>query len=449
MQAFTDWTGKTPNELLTEAEAEIRKGLLLRQRSVKRYLIGFRKHLQDQGLAPMSVKSHVARMQSFYKCFDIDVPKLPRSGNRAQPLEKHKDIPTKEDLQDALKVCDPLEKAILLVGVSSGLSANEIIRLKVKDFKEGYDSKTEITTLILRRGKVGTDFVTFLSPEASRAVQDYLEFRARTIKTTDKKRQNQIEKQRVLVDTNYLFIGRQIPNQFLETKNDELRRLKELSFFKIYRTISEKAQKNTPKGDWNLLRSHNVRKYFNSTLLNSGADFFFTEFLMGHTLNDTKAAYFRASPKQLREIYLKFVPYLTIQKEADISESPEYLRIKQENQILQAETVRNIVERRELQELRKELEAEKAGKAALKSEIMKELLDAFKLNEENKIEFTRDFDDEQIDELARLGAEYSEYRPRESGVRDLGVPPEYIPEKEEDIIKRILKPDSKASEKKS
>jgi integrase len=356
MQAFTDWIGKTPNELLTEAEAEIRKGLLLRERNIKRYIIGFRKSLQDQGLAPMSVRSHVNCVQSFYKSFDIEIPKLPRSGTRAQLLEKNKDIPSKEDLQEVLKICDPLEKAVLLVGVSSGLSANEIIRLKVKDFKSGYDLKTEVTTLKLRRGKVGFDFVTFLSPEASRAVQEYLNFRARTIKTSDKKRQSQIEKQHVFADTNYLFIGRQIPEEFHETKDDELRRYEELSFLKVYRTISEKAQKNTPKGDWNLIRSHNVRKYFNSALLNAGADSFFTEFLMGHTLDDTRSAYFRASPDNLKEIYLKFVPYLTIHKELDVSESEDFKRIKSEHATLLTEAEKQRVERSELQELRKELD---------------------------------------------------------------------------------------------
>jgi hypothetical protein len=48
-----------------------------------------------------------------------------------------------------------LEKAILLVGVSSGPSSNEILNLKVKYFKAGYDEKTEVTTLKLRINKVG------------------------------------------------------------------------------------------------------------------------------------------------------------------------------------------------------------------------------------------------------------------------------------------------------
>ncbi|HEX3014415.1 MAG TPA: hypothetical protein VHO92_09125, partial [Methanobacterium sp.] len=83
---------------------------------------------------------------------------------------------------------------------------------------------------------------------------------------------------------------------------------------------------------------------------------FFTNFLMGHTLDETQAAYFRAKPEELKEIYIKFAPFLIIQKEADVSESPEYLRIKQENQILQAETARHVVERSELRDMRAELE---------------------------------------------------------------------------------------------
>ena len=98
---------------------------------------------------------------------------MQRNGKRARPLEKNKEIPTKEDLQTVLKVCDPLEKAVLLGGASSGLSSNEIRNLKIREFKKGYDPETEITTLDLRRGKVGFDFVTFFSPEASRAIWDY------------------------------------------------------------------------------------------------------------------------------------------------------------------------------------------------------------------------------------------------------------------------------------
>jgi hypothetical protein len=91
MQVFTDWIKKTPHELITEAEEEIKSGLLARQRSIKKYIVGFRKYLQDKGLAEYTVKSYLTGVKIFYNTFDIEIPKLPRAGNRARarPLEKH------------------------------------------------------------------------------------------------------------------------------------------------------------------------------------------------------------------------------------------------------------------------------------------------------------------------------------------------------------------------
>lgn len=79
-------------------------------------------------------------------------------------------------------------------------TANEIINLRVRDFKKGYDPETGITTLDLRRRKVGFDFVAFLSPEVSKAVQNYLSFRGRTEKAAKKPMLEQLEKQRVFDD---------------------------------------------------------------------------------------------------------------------------------------------------------------------------------------------------------------------------------------------------------
>jgi len=355
MQHFTDWTGKNPENLILEAENEIQQGILPRRRKIKSYLIGFRKHLQDKGLAPVTIKGYMTGVKSFYHLFDIELPNLPRQDQRAKPLEKHNKIPTKEDLREVLKICDPLEKAILLVGAASGLSANELINLKIIDFTEGYDKATGITTLTLRREKTQVDFITFLTPEASSAVLDYLSYRGRTDKKKEIRRQNQLAKQQIFSDDGYLFIKRNISQNFLKNMDEEERKLDTPAIIKIYRLISEKAQKNTVKGDWNLIRSHNIRKFFNSAMLNAGADSFFVECCMGHALDDTRAAYFRASPEKLKEIYKKYIPFLMIQKELDLSESPEYQAIKSENDILRAETAKHVVERQEIIALKNEV----------------------------------------------------------------------------------------------
>jgi hypothetical protein len=65
MQAYTDYVQKTPSELILEVEAEIRVGLLGRERSLKRNLIKFLKYLQEKKLAPMTVRTHMAGIKSF------------------------------------------------------------------------------------------------------------------------------------------------------------------------------------------------------------------------------------------------------------------------------------------------------------------------------------------------------------------------------------------------
>jgi integrase len=357
MQYYTEFLGMTPEELLTEAETEIQAGVLPRQRKIKKHLLAYREHLQMQGFAPLTVKSRMTGVYSFYRSFDIELPTMPRNEKKAKPLQQHKEIPTKEDLQAILKHCDELERALLLIGASSGLASAEICDLTVGDFKKGFDPETGVTTLKLRREKVNFDFVTFLSPEASQAVLDYIDYRERELKPNIKNRDGIIAKQKIYCDSDFLLIRRKVPNEYLKTKNESLRQLTREGIIEAYKRLAEIAHKNTATGVWGLIRSHNIRKFFNSALLNAGADSFIVNFWMGHIQDDTRSAYFRASADNgLKDTYLKFVPYITIQKELDISVSPEYQRIKQENQVLQTETARHVVERSELQELREEIE---------------------------------------------------------------------------------------------
>lgn len=356
MQQYTEFTNMTPDELLYEAEHEILSGMLTRQRKLKGYLISFRKSLQDKGLSDLTVQTRLAAVKSFYESYDIPVPKLKGERRRAITKDCNNSVPNKEDLQECLKICDPLEKAVMLTGLSSGLASNEIRSLRLGDFKAGYDPETKIVTLHITRQKTNTRFITFLSPECSKAILDYLAFRDRVDKAEGCKRKNQLLKQRT-TEESYLFIVRSVPDEYIEKHNEELRKLSENSIIKMYRSISTKARKNTESGAYNAIRSHTMRKFYNSTLINAGCDSFFCEYTMGHALDSTREAYFRASPEKLRAQYLKFVPFLTIQKDMDITESAEFHRIKEENEILVREIVKTTVERQEIMELREQVKS--------------------------------------------------------------------------------------------
>lgn len=80
-----------------------------------------------------------------------------------------------------------------------------------------------------------------------------------------------------------------------------------------------------------------MRKFFNSALRNAGCDSTDVEFWMGHSESQTKEAYFTPARVKLKAKYQKFVPFITIEKSLDISESEDYKRIKNENEIIRTE----------------------------------------------------------------------------------------------------------------
>lgn len=67
LKLFTEFTGKSPESLIIEAEEEIKSGKLMRQRSIKRYLTGFKKALQDQNAAEFTIKNSLGGLQNFEK----------------------------------------------------------------------------------------------------------------------------------------------------------------------------------------------------------------------------------------------------------------------------------------------------------------------------------------------------------------------------------------------
>lgn len=341
IQGYTEFTGKCPEELIKESEQEIKSGLLMRERNISSYLIGYRELLEESGKAPMTVKSRITAICGFYTFYDIQLPYIPKSTQKARPELKRKEIPTKDDIREILSICNPLEKALLLVGVSSGLSVSDICNLRVSDFVNGLDGITGITTLHLVRQKTNYEFYTFLSPEATNAVSEYLDWRNRKGKTDNTRRSNQLKKINVTNMNGYLFIVQMVPDQYLkitrEKDKEELRKFDEVGIIAIYRRLSEEARKNAPKGDYNLIRSHNLRRFFNSTLLAAGAPIFYVDYFLGHQLDATREAYFRADPKSLKAEYAKYVQYLTIEKQLDYSGSPEYLEMKGEIDKLQSE----------------------------------------------------------------------------------------------------------------
>jgi integrase len=357
MQEYTEFTKMSPLELVEEAEAEAEAKVKPRKQKIRGYITEFRGYLINKGVAPLTVENRITGVRSFYKSNDIIIPVMQRREENARPLEVHKKIPDKGDIIKVLEIADPLETAIILVGASSGLAVNEICNLKIKDFKSGYDHDTGITTLSLRREKTTYDFITFITPEASRAVLNYLAYRERAPKSKrDATRRDQLYKQKLRGDDGFLFINRHISDDYLKSPNEEMRKLKTDTIQLMFRVLCEDSNGCAEKGVWNIFRSHNLRKFFNNRLIAARCDPMIKEFLMGHKIHDkTKEAYFVADQNELKAMYKDFVPFLTISKEMNVSESEDFKRVVEENEELKGKVESVSVERYELIQLKEEI----------------------------------------------------------------------------------------------
>jgi hypothetical protein len=94
----------------------------------------------------------------------------------------------------------------------------------------------------------------------------------------------------------------------------------------------------------------------------------------------------------LKAAYRDCIPFLTIQKDLDISESEDFKRIKQQNETLILEAEKHRVERQELQELKGKLDTLEKEQAQMKqfSDIMISLSDRAKKNMDPRIKIDDD-----------------------------------------------------------
>lgn len=330
MRDYTNFHNMTPTQLLAEATQDEIDKIPMFQRKICDRIDDFIAHITDSGLSDNTISGRLTGVKSFYTKHRREIPPDTdyRRQNQGICKKENKSIPKKEDIRDILMHADELEKALVLVGVSSGLSCNEIINLKVSDFVKGYDEKTKITSFDLTRRKTGIDFITFISPEATSAVFEYIKFRDRwktASESTTKQRMRQLLKQKINDDDGYLFITRNVPESYTQTQDDECRKLTQNAVSKIYSMLSENAQKSTPKGCYNIIRSHNMRKYFNSALLNAGkVDPIYIEIWMGHKALSNLPSYFRPDIEKQKLMYKACVSDITISKELDFTELEEY-----------------------------------------------------------------------------------------------------------------------------
>lgn len=312
LHQYCTYHNMTPDKLIEEAEAE--HGLLLKDQQILLRLSDFKESISDK--SPNTVSMRMAGIHSFYRNHYILIPVNPnkaRNGNTTLIKNDWKGF-NKKVVRECLKHLNLRDRAILLTMISSGQARAEIRNLKIADVVD-VDNQN-ITTVHLHRAKSGTNYTTFLSPEATLAIVEYR-----------KERQDRADKMDVNDDNPYLFVT-SYNNQFAQIKDD--------TFNNVFLRLSEKMGREFETENWtyNALRSHNFRKFFKTQMQNHGLPVWQIEHQMGHTLNSLDKAYFIAEKGKMKENYIKHLSAVSVEtevKEVHIEESEEFNRMQEEN----------------------------------------------------------------------------------------------------------------------
>ena len=136
INVYVSFNQKSFRDLLNEADIEEESGIRWKKRKLKQRLINFRAYLQKEYLVS-TAKVYFQRIVSLYNHFEIEIHKLPplstKSGNIPKPIT-FEDLPTKEIIRNAVKIANPIMKAIILFMSSSGCARRETLNLKIQDF---------------------------------------------------------------------------------------------------------------------------------------------------------------------------------------------------------------------------------------------------------------------------------------------------------------------------
>lgn len=339
LKQYCEYTSKSPEELIDEAEDEEEKGIKLSRRKIQSYMLGYRKMLEESGKAPKTINLYISAVRSFYDTFDIILPKIKLKKGDICLEANYGKLLTREDLLKLANAAAPRERALIYLMALSGMAQNEARNITITKFLESASEATdiklktvydlfdhekkileEILTIAITRQKVNYRYITFIPPEATREILNYLKERC----------YGRNEKIRIENNNEPLFV-----NNYGEKMSSDV-------IVTNFRRIGLKIGLDKKPNAYSYWRSHALRKYFISTIVNELGDKVLADFLAGHKIDNTTRAYWYMDPQKLKKRYMKALPFLSLDnvKVKDV-ESAEFKKLIQEIEELKKSEAKN------------------------------------------------------------------------------------------------------------
>lgn len=328
LKKYSEFHKMSLEELLEEAEEDEDKGVKKRKRRINKRIIGFKNYVESTPqthprtgkefyYSANSIQTMMKNIKAFYNVYEITVPKI--RNLPIVPSEKYDDTITKEMIIDALRLSNNLKhQAIITALAVSGIDSDTLRKITWGDFlkatvpyhrthgtvneqlKELRNCDNAIAMFYGVRGKTNYEHIFFFNPEAVIIIARW----GLTLK-------------RELQEDEIIF---QLTGTGLST---------------IFARLNDKmGLGKTSRGTRRVFHAHGLRNYVATTLLGTTfdgmmLDSLMIEFMLGHSINPTTAAYYKRKPEALKETYIRIMPHLSLEKVnvRDI-DSPAYQRME-------------------------------------------------------------------------------------------------------------------------
>ncbi len=390
----------TLDELLDEADFEEENGIRWKKRKVKTHLMDYREWLFENK-AEGTANRYLNCIQTIYRHFEIELHELPSFNSKAidKTYEKRfEDIPKKSELKDAYYEASNCGECIILLGISSGLSKVDMLKMSVDDLIISIEKYFELQSIPFSRApelldillqlkeydviipifegerqKTKSRYTTFASPEFTERVISYLIGRNADIIEKYESTVNECsEELNYLLNMDIEFNSKEEIMNFISDYPAKFRlspaEIDELD--KIYNKVDvperlelkHKLFDITPAhlsysfrkinnklhlgkvGKTTKFRCHQLRAYHASTLLNLEENAFTeseVDALQGRRKDKTRRAYFTESLSKLYNKYYESVDSLMLFKEIHGISKETVEKLEKENNFYKKEIVRN------------------------------------------------------------------------------------------------------------
>ncbi|HKG87160.1 MAG TPA: site-specific integrase [Nitrososphaeraceae archaeon] len=275
-------------------------------------------HLQVLGLSSATVRQHITALKFFYVMNDITNLNWKKVSKVVSGYKKvANDRPyTTNEITKMLEKADQRGRVIILLMCSSGMRQGAIHSLKVVHLERIPQYNIYKITVYKNEPE---EYITFCSSECAKAIDSYLEYRKRygeIIKSYSPLIREQFDK----TD----------PIQCSTPKEVGIKCVENI----IYRIINDsgiREKKNIVKGErkklHEVMQSHGLRKFFNTSVIEAGMPPLYAEFLMGHKTGLAIQSYVKPTISQMLDEYMKIVDSVTIAEENRLKRQVETLKI--------------------------------------------------------------------------------------------------------------------------